>query len=286
MKKMSYFLLPTVVSGLAKARRRKSGAILFLAIAAISVLSILAVGTARGVLHEQKLARRVTEANVSYYAASSVAHAMKFIFASKKTPGAVSLDDLRSCTVAMGNVSVRVRFYDEQGKINIFVPRSPDVLKRLPGLEFRPKLVKAIQSMPRVPTSVKEDLLLCKGMTFEIYNQLKDRVTVFGLGGVNMNTASRDTLEMLGVDPELISRIISLREHIKPEDLVKALESSILSASEKAALGLWIGFGRLKIETGYVSMEMDVVSKERELHSYALVLTTYPPGLIISWREH
>lgn len=58
---------------------------------------------------------------------------------------------------------------------------------------------------------VPEELLLVKGMTPEIYNKIKDVVTVWGDGRVNINTAPADTLRALGLPISLVNNIYRFR---------------------------------------------------------------------------
>lgn len=58
---------------------------------------------------------------------------------------------------------------------------------------------------------IPEELLLVKGMTPEIYNKIKDMVTVWGDGRVNINTAPAGTLRALGLPISLVSNIYRFR---------------------------------------------------------------------------
>lgn len=58
---------------------------------------------------------------------------------------------------------------------------------------------------------VLEELLLIKGVTEEIFNKVKDRLTVYGDGGVNVNTADELVLQSLGLDKELAGKIMEFR---------------------------------------------------------------------------
>ncbi len=56
-----------------------------------------------------------------------------------------------------------------------------------------------------------EELMLVKGMNEELFCQIKDDLTVFGNGQVNINTANRDILISIGMGPILAEKIISYR---------------------------------------------------------------------------
>ena len=59
---------------------------------------------------------------------------------------------------------------------------------------------------------VAEELLLVKGMTPEIFSEIKDIITVYGTQRVNVNTASFNCLYALGLSSSLCERIIKFRQ--------------------------------------------------------------------------
>ena len=58
---------------------------------------------------------------------------------------------------------------------------------------------------------VPEELLMVKGLTREIFDSVKDRITVYGAGAVNINTADALVLQALGMDKKLVGKIIRFR---------------------------------------------------------------------------
>jgi type II secretory pathway component PulK len=58
---------------------------------------------------------------------------------------------------------------------------------------------------------VLEELLLVEAMTRDIFNKIKSRVTVYGSGEVNINTADKLVLESLGISSDLAEKIIHFR---------------------------------------------------------------------------
>jgi len=58
---------------------------------------------------------------------------------------------------------------------------------------------------------VLEELLLVRGMTDEIFLKVKDLITVYGEGKVNINTAGRQTLYALGMNDALADKITLYR---------------------------------------------------------------------------
>ncbi|MFH1856004.1 MAG: hypothetical protein ABH836_02090 [Candidatus Omnitrophota bacterium] len=63
-----------------------------------------------------------------------------------------------------------------------------------------------------------EEVLLVKGMNNEIFSGIKENVTVFGNGAVNVNTADRKVLIALGIKQSLADKIINYR--LKPGGVV------------------------------------------------------------------
>ena len=57
-----------------------------------------------------------------------------------------------------------------------------------------------------------EELLMIRGVTREIYNQIKNDVTVYTDGKVNFNTASQTALQALGLSPDLAKRLVEFRK--------------------------------------------------------------------------
>lgn len=58
---------------------------------------------------------------------------------------------------------------------------------------------------------VLDELLLVKGMSNEIFEKLKDYVTIYGSGKVNINTASKVVLMALGFSEDIADEILSFR---------------------------------------------------------------------------
>jgi len=58
---------------------------------------------------------------------------------------------------------------------------------------------------------IPEELLLVKGMTPEIYSKIADVITIYGTGGVNINTADGRALQALGLSADLVERIVEFR---------------------------------------------------------------------------
>ncbi len=58
---------------------------------------------------------------------------------------------------------------------------------------------------------VLEEVLLVKGMSQEVFEKIKDYVTIYGSGKVNINTVSRPVLMALGLNDNIVDDIMSFR---------------------------------------------------------------------------
>lgn len=56
-----------------------------------------------------------------------------------------------------------------------------------------------------------DELLLVKGITPDAFERLKDYVTIYGGGGININTTSKEVLLSLGLQHNTVDKIISFR---------------------------------------------------------------------------
>ena len=59
---------------------------------------------------------------------------------------------------------------------------------------------------------VLEELLFVKGITPEVFDKIKDKITIYGTGVVNINTAETLVLEALGLTESLAEKIIHFRK--------------------------------------------------------------------------
>jgi len=61
------------------------------------------------------------------------------------------------------------------------------------------------------PFEVLEEILLVKGMTPDFFQRIKNYITIYGKGKVNINTASNGVILALGVSQDLADKIVSFR---------------------------------------------------------------------------
>lgn len=66
-------------------------------------------------------------------------------------------------------------------------------------------------SCKRKDFEILDELLLVKGMTRSVFNKIKNYLTIYGSGSVNINTADRIVLQSLGAGSSLADKILHLR---------------------------------------------------------------------------
>jgi len=87
-----------------------------------------------------------------------------------------------------------------------------------------------------------DEILLVKGMNKQMYDKLIHYVTIYGTGAVNINTASREVLEALGLADTLVDKILLVRRGKDgidgtPDDYV-FLRTFEITTDLNAAMGL------------------------------------------------
>ncbi len=133
--------------------------------------------------------------------------------------------------VTVGDGVVSLKAFDESAKINIKTINTNNVAKaRLVRLfdimEVSSQLLDGI--FERESYNLVSELRLVRGITDEIYDKIKDYLTVYGDGKININTAGEVVLRCLlnDITEDIASRIISYREKNRfenPADLKKVV---------------------------------------------------------------
>lgn len=146
-----------------------------------------------------------------------------------------------------------------------------------------------------------EELLLVRGMDQDRYARLKDYVTIYGLGAVNINTASRPVLAALGMSESLIVKILSARSGMDGQEGTSddfifdhdnnnaAIFSEFvpLSEEERAEYDLFIGQGRLVLASTFFRAESvaQITASNRQEKRVITSIFSGRDGKIIYWRE-
>lgn len=117
-----------------------------------------------------------------------------------------------------------------------------------------------------------QEVLLVKGVTEEVFEKIKDSITIYGDGRININTASFEVLASLGMSDGLVSKIMRFRYgpdgsvgggddniFINPETVVAQLSQYYidigLSDSEVAELSNIISGGSIATTSNYFRVE-------------------------------
>lgn len=264
-----------------------------MAIAALAILTILSAGTSFSVSQEWKLASFFTDANTSYDYALSAVTTMKEVWASRPMSLMMTLYDLRSRRITLDGRTIEASFFDEEALVHL---RQSDrnTLLRLPGISGNETLLDTILA---APIYVKEDILLVKEMSADVYDLMKNIVTIYGSGRINMNTVSSEVLSALGASQAFISAV---EEYRAGDDQVpgtaddrvfnniyqisKDLEPWGLTFADQTWLQTLVQTQKLSVGSATIRCELKVMNGQKLLRSFRVTidLTT---GVILRWDE-
>jgi hypothetical protein len=265
-----------------------------MAVGAIAVLSILALGTTSAVLQEMRLARVLEDANTATAKALTAVDVARVLFAKGQGPGLaqIILYDLRDRDVPLGGLTLRISFVDEGRWIDLN-NAAPDVLKRLPWFEEDDEL---LQEVSDGNFRAVEEARFLKHMTPEIYQAMKDRVTVWAPNGVNINTAAPEFLTALGMDDALVRTIVEYRsgedgieaneddrQFARTDTILNQLEPLNPTAAQKTVVGDLIARRQLTTMSDFVTVK--VRSDSRAAHRDFAITLDLATGRIVAWRE-
>ncbi len=286
--------------------QHKQGSILIVSLWALAILSILSLALAGFVFQEIKFSSFFIRQSMSLPMAKA---AMLRVFEDRikdATPDYDSYNELTQANIVMlcdkpgykyylserKTAGEKEKFVDEGALININLVSS-EVLKRLVGINE--DLAKNITESTRRPFKRKEELLLVEGMTKDIYNQIKDSITVYGLGKININTASSEVLSALGLDDELIDIIMRFRREYKAEqgkeDGAFTSQATILAdlknfsdVSLRQEQDLLSAMSVLSVKSDYLRLNIIPQVKGKDGVRYQVVISP-KENKILSWSE-
>ena len=144
---------------------------------------------------------------------------------------------------------------------------------------------------------ILEELLLVKGVSADIFDSVKDYLTVYGSGKVNINTAAREVLLSLGLAKRIVDEIFLFRygEDGMPftvDDNVFEADSAItpqlsqfsrLSASEAALLS--VAVDKYLTTVSDIFEIRSVASLNNRKNSLVTRCVVNKSGKILRWRE-
>lgn len=133
------------------------------------------------------------------------------------------IDEERKININMAPLSTLKNFFEVVGKTSLQEAsdiaasivdwRDADEIPQLNGAESGYYLTLK----PGYPSKngnfqILEELLLVKGMTREIFDAVREKATIYGIGAVNINTADILVLRSLGISPDLAEKVIDFRK--------------------------------------------------------------------------
>lgn len=86
------------------------------------------------------------------------------------------------------------------------------------------------------PFECLEELMLVKGITEELFDKMKDYVTIYGDGTININTASSTVLFCLGLSGPVVEKIIAFR--YGKDEALSTQDDGVFSGPESVAAQL------------------------------------------------
>ena len=253
----------------------KKGLVLVITLWLIIVMSVLGVGLAR----ISKSSYVFTKFRINKLRSRELAQTA-LIFCKKnrisdETSGYDTLSELETeAEYEYEGVKVVYSLIDEETRININ-NTSSSILKELPGMSRRKAL--AIISSKAKPFSVKEQILMIDEIDEEDYNDIKDLITVHGIGRININTCSEEILEILGFKQNLIDTLMEFRESedgafMSLGTIVSTLEEEYdLLAVDKLTLVSLIANNRLSVKSENYRIKADVYVNNKIFDRYEIL---------------
>ena len=297
--------------------QRNKGSILIICLWTVVMLSVLGMGLTGLVFQEIKSSLAISRLYGSLPIAEAALKSVLYARAEDLTPKYDTMDELtkENSATLCENTSYKYYFADkkeskdsleiiDEGSLINLNTASLDVIKRLPGVD-EDLADKLVNSGLRPYTSINE-VLLAEGMTVEKFRLFKDMVTVYGSGKVNINTASRAVLVCLGLDEELVDKIIRFRKEHKIEPqldkngapIVKEDEYGFSSTATMATdINSFYGLS-LRQEQDLISLQnmLDVKSEYLRLNIIPQInkkpgtrfqAVIYPSAKkVLSWKEY
>ena len=178
--------------------------------------------------------------------------------------------------------------------------RDPDDLPEPNGTESATyQQLESPYPCRNAPLGSVEELLLIRGVTYELYQKLKGYVTVWGEGKVSLNSASPEVLKALGMSQGLVDRILLYRQGPDgmPQTADDALFSSVgsfpselqrtvgLTPDQFSEASTFAASGLVTVNSGLFEVRAfgqvpGNLRPRREIHS-----VVDSSGRILAWRE-
>lgn len=272
----------------------KKGSVLIISIVMLALFSILSLALYKICSARISLARKVDELTLSKQAAYSMC---EVVLRDLQEDGSTyhTLYELRlPREKEFGLATVSYYFIDEESRINVNNV-SEEVIAQLENLDEK-EAEKIYDSILR-PFSVKEEILLVEDIDIEEYNEIKEFITIYGSGVVNINTAPKEVLIALGMSESLVSDIINFRAGFDNEEITeddnyfegqgeiidKLNEYYGLFQEDEEKLEQLMAAGLIDAKSSNFNMKLEVKVKGRQAKNYDIILNK---NGVVNWREY
>ena len=271
----------------------KRGSVLIISMVMLAVFSLLAVGIYRISSAKIALARKIDELILSKQAAFAMAE-VTLRNIQEDNSSYHTLYELRTPREKIFNLAkVSYYFIDEESKINVN-KATCKTLEKFEALDEDD--ARNIYESILKPYCLKEELLLVEDMDVEKYNKIKDYLTVYGNGAVNINTADREVLVALGMRESLVDDIVSFRMGFDAQELTeddnyfentneiieKLNEYCGLFQEDKEKLQELISTHLIDTKSSNFKMHLEVKVKNHLAKKYDIIINK---NGIVEWRE-
>jgi len=199
----------------------------------------------------------------------------------------------------VGDLRIEYILVNEGIKININKVNST-ILKDLPSMNMDKAI--AITSSKYKPFALKEKIMMLDEIDEENYKEIEDLITVYGEGGININTCDEEMVGYLGLDDTLISRIMEFRSgedgelYTKDDGVFESVESIVenlmetiyLTAGEKAELEMFVGKKLVSVKSDHYQVNATVYFSDKVIKRFFVMIGKSEGGgeyEILGWRE-
>jgi DNA uptake protein ComE-like DNA-binding protein len=248
------------------------------------------------VSQEITFAKFLKERLISLYLAKACVNQAIIELEKDETPEYDTLYELgNERDVELAESGFKFNLVAEESLLNI--NSSPQaVLERLSGLN--PELARSIFESSLKPFLLKEELLLIDGITPEIFNGIKDSITVWGDGRVNINTAAPEVLKVLGLEDALVEIILNYRKGDDQEEATEddrvfkssasilndLREFTILTTAQELQMTTLLSSNALCVNATTLKLNIETKLLAKPIRNFAVVLDR-TTGKIKFWQE-
>jgi len=263
---------------------KQAGSVLVIALFLICIIAVFGIGLARISWANYRFSRLRSNKFLAREAMKAVVLSLKLDRMNDATPTYDTSSELpKETEYKFGGLILTYSVIDEESKININTVTSSE-LKELPGMDK--KKASAIIDSDYRPFYLKNALLALDEIDEESYAEIKDSVTIYGNGMVNINTCSESVLTALGLKDDLINRIMDFRLGADGKTgtsddgfcdsqssiITDLTEGTYLSLSEEQAIVSLVSKNLLGVKSDNYAIEADVYVDQRPVSKYFVVI--------------